>query len=229
MERALDSAPGGRVTWTSPRGGFFLWIELPPASTTARCSSARVKRRSASSPAARSSSTAAATNSRACAFSRHHARADRAGHRAAWPARSGPSCDVRRTRAATDGGRSWNVRATAGAPGSSARAAAGPARIGGRSPAAALPAHRDQLRQRLAHAGAHVGLHADLAGAVAVTVGLPRHRIETDNLARHQRHQQQVARAAAARRPGATPGRLSISGCRSCDHSARTMLSREAT
>ena len=30
MERALESHLQGRVTWTSPRGGFFLWIELPP-------------------------------------------------------------------------------------------------------------------------------------------------------------------------------------------------------
>ena len=30
MERALQSNLQGRVKWTSPRGGFFLWIELPP-------------------------------------------------------------------------------------------------------------------------------------------------------------------------------------------------------
>jgi 2-aminoadipate transaminase len=30
MERALESHLRGRVKWTSPRGGFFLWIELPP-------------------------------------------------------------------------------------------------------------------------------------------------------------------------------------------------------
>lgn len=30
MERALASHLSGRVTWISPRGGFFLWIELPP-------------------------------------------------------------------------------------------------------------------------------------------------------------------------------------------------------
>ena len=30
MERALESTTQGRVKWTSPRGGFFLWIELPP-------------------------------------------------------------------------------------------------------------------------------------------------------------------------------------------------------
>ena len=30
MERALESHLHGRVKWTSPRGGFFLWIELPP-------------------------------------------------------------------------------------------------------------------------------------------------------------------------------------------------------
>lgn len=29
MEQALQSSLAGRVTWTSPRGGFFLWIELP--------------------------------------------------------------------------------------------------------------------------------------------------------------------------------------------------------
>ena len=29
MERALQASLAGRVTWTSPRGGFFLWIELP--------------------------------------------------------------------------------------------------------------------------------------------------------------------------------------------------------
>lgn len=29
MEQALQSTLAGRVTWTSPRGGFFLWIELP--------------------------------------------------------------------------------------------------------------------------------------------------------------------------------------------------------
>ena len=30
MERALESSLSGRVKWISPRGGFFLWIELPP-------------------------------------------------------------------------------------------------------------------------------------------------------------------------------------------------------
>jgi 2-aminoadipate transaminase len=30
MEQALESSLAGRVRWTSPRGGFFLWIELPP-------------------------------------------------------------------------------------------------------------------------------------------------------------------------------------------------------
>lgn len=29
MEQALQATLAGRVTWTSPRGGFFLWIELP--------------------------------------------------------------------------------------------------------------------------------------------------------------------------------------------------------
>jgi 2-aminoadipate transaminase len=29
MERALESHLGGRVKWVSPRGGFFLWIEMP--------------------------------------------------------------------------------------------------------------------------------------------------------------------------------------------------------
>ena len=29
MERALESQLRGRVKWMSPRGGFFLWIELP--------------------------------------------------------------------------------------------------------------------------------------------------------------------------------------------------------
>jgi 2-aminoadipate transaminase len=29
MERALESQLQGRVKWTSPRGGFFLWIEIP--------------------------------------------------------------------------------------------------------------------------------------------------------------------------------------------------------
>lgn len=29
MEQALHSSLAGRVRWTSPRGGFFLWIELP--------------------------------------------------------------------------------------------------------------------------------------------------------------------------------------------------------
>lgn len=29
MERALESLLAGRVKWTSPRGGFFLWIEMP--------------------------------------------------------------------------------------------------------------------------------------------------------------------------------------------------------
>lgn len=29
MERALDANLRGQVKWTSPRGGFFLWIELP--------------------------------------------------------------------------------------------------------------------------------------------------------------------------------------------------------
>ena len=43
MERALESQLQGRVTWTSPRGGFFLWIELRRASTIASCSIARMK------------------------------------------------------------------------------------------------------------------------------------------------------------------------------------------
>lgn len=29
MEKALTTHLTGRVTWTSPRGGFFLWIEMP--------------------------------------------------------------------------------------------------------------------------------------------------------------------------------------------------------
>ncbi len=29
MEDALRASLAGRVRWTSPRGGFFLWIELP--------------------------------------------------------------------------------------------------------------------------------------------------------------------------------------------------------
>jgi 2-aminoadipate transaminase len=29
MEQSLQSTLAGRVKWTSPRGGFFLWIELP--------------------------------------------------------------------------------------------------------------------------------------------------------------------------------------------------------
>ena len=29
MERALEAELQGRVAWTSPRGGFFLWIQLP--------------------------------------------------------------------------------------------------------------------------------------------------------------------------------------------------------
>jgi DNA-binding transcriptional MocR family regulator len=29
MEQALTATLAGRVTWTSPRGGFFLWIRLP--------------------------------------------------------------------------------------------------------------------------------------------------------------------------------------------------------
>jgi 2-aminoadipate transaminase len=29
MEQALTAHLAGRVTWTSPRGGFFLWIEMP--------------------------------------------------------------------------------------------------------------------------------------------------------------------------------------------------------
>ncbi len=29
MEQALQSSLAGRVRWTSPRGGFFLWVELP--------------------------------------------------------------------------------------------------------------------------------------------------------------------------------------------------------
>lgn len=29
MERALETHLKGRVKWTSPRGGFFLWIEMP--------------------------------------------------------------------------------------------------------------------------------------------------------------------------------------------------------
>ncbi len=31
MERALGTHLAGRVNWTSPRGGFFLWIEVPGA------------------------------------------------------------------------------------------------------------------------------------------------------------------------------------------------------
>jgi len=31
MERALDAHLHGRVKWTSPRGGFFLWIQVPGA------------------------------------------------------------------------------------------------------------------------------------------------------------------------------------------------------
>ena len=31
MERALDAHLRGRVKWTSPRGGFFLWIQVPGA------------------------------------------------------------------------------------------------------------------------------------------------------------------------------------------------------
>jgi 2-aminoadipate transaminase len=31
MERALETHLGGTVKWTSPRGGFFLWIEVPGA------------------------------------------------------------------------------------------------------------------------------------------------------------------------------------------------------
>ncbi|MFM8534480.1 MAG: aminotransferase class I/II-fold pyridoxal phosphate-dependent enzyme, partial [Acidimicrobiia bacterium] len=29
MERALQARLAGRANWTSPRGGFFLWIEMP--------------------------------------------------------------------------------------------------------------------------------------------------------------------------------------------------------
>lgn len=29
MEQALQATLAGRVRWTSPRGGFFLWVELP--------------------------------------------------------------------------------------------------------------------------------------------------------------------------------------------------------
>jgi 2-aminoadipate transaminase len=29
MERALEAHLGGAVKWTSPRGGFFLWIRVP--------------------------------------------------------------------------------------------------------------------------------------------------------------------------------------------------------
>jgi 2-aminoadipate transaminase len=31
MENALNLHLAGRVQWTSPRGGFFLWIEMPGA------------------------------------------------------------------------------------------------------------------------------------------------------------------------------------------------------
>ena len=31
MERALETHLAGKVRWTSPRGGFFLWIEVPGA------------------------------------------------------------------------------------------------------------------------------------------------------------------------------------------------------
>ena len=30
MEQALQAKLGDRIKWTTPRGGFFLWIELPP-------------------------------------------------------------------------------------------------------------------------------------------------------------------------------------------------------
>ena len=30
MEQSLQATLGGRVKWTTPRGGFVLWIELPP-------------------------------------------------------------------------------------------------------------------------------------------------------------------------------------------------------
>ena len=30
MEHALHEHFGGRISWTSPRGGFFLWTHLPP-------------------------------------------------------------------------------------------------------------------------------------------------------------------------------------------------------
>jgi 2-aminoadipate transaminase len=30
MEQSLQAKLGDRVKWTTPRGGFFLWIELPP-------------------------------------------------------------------------------------------------------------------------------------------------------------------------------------------------------
>jgi 2-aminoadipate transaminase len=33
MEQALRTHLDGRVTWTSPRGGFFLWIQFPSGTT----------------------------------------------------------------------------------------------------------------------------------------------------------------------------------------------------
>jgi 2-aminoadipate transaminase len=31
MERALSTHLGGKARWNSPRGGFFLWIQVPGA------------------------------------------------------------------------------------------------------------------------------------------------------------------------------------------------------
>jgi 2-aminoadipate transaminase len=33
MEQALRARLGGRLTWTSPKGGFFVWATLPPGQT----------------------------------------------------------------------------------------------------------------------------------------------------------------------------------------------------
>ena len=62
MERALNSHLAGRVTWTSPRGGFFLWIEMPGVDDRALLERA-LEAKVSFVPGAHSSSTATATNS----------------------------------------------------------------------------------------------------------------------------------------------------------------------
>ena len=63
MERALETHLGGKVKWTSPRGGFFIWIEVPGADDRELFDRA-IKEKVSFVPGSASSPMAAATNSR---------------------------------------------------------------------------------------------------------------------------------------------------------------------